>query len=90
MISVAIQGYGVVIWNRHGEWRAFSDSPSRSAVLSTRVDQALSEIRQAGARDEGRETDESVCSALLSISGAHLLAVDCGHHAPAEDRRHPD
>jgi hypothetical protein len=84
MISVAIQGYGVVIWDSHGEWRTFTASPSRSAVLATRVELALGELRRSG------ETDETVCSALLEISGAHLLAVDCGHHTRPEDSRNTD
>ena len=73
MISIAVQGYGIVIWDGDGEWRTFTPSDSMSAVLAARVEQALDDL------PIGNESDEVVCSALLSIAGAHLLAVDCDH-----------
>ena len=44
-----------------------------SAQLAARVEMALAEL----ASDDGSEA--AVRSALLSIAGAHLLAVDCDH-----------
>ncbi len=73
MISIAVQGYGIVIWEGDGEWRTFTPSDSMSAVLAARVEQALECLPSPAG------SDEAVCSALLSIAGAHLLAVDCDH-----------
>lgn len=73
MISIAVQGYGIVIWDGDGEWRTFTPSDSMSAVLAARVEMALEEL------PSDHESDEAICSALLSIAGAHLLAVDCDH-----------
>lgn len=73
MISIAVQGYGIVIWDGDGEWRTFTPSDAMSAMLAARVEQALEEAVIVP------ESDEAVCSALLSIAGAHLLAVDCDH-----------
>lgn len=72
MISVAVQGYGIVIWDGDGEWRTFTASDAMSATLATRVEMALEASGLPA-------TDEGVCAALLSIHGAHLLAVDCDH-----------
>ena len=77
MISIAVQGYGVVIWNGAGEWRTYTASDSLSAVLATRVEMALDLLPTPV------ESTEAVCSALLTIAGSHLLAVDCDH-APGE------
>lgn len=77
MISIAVQGYGIVIWSGAGEWRTYTASDSISAVLATRVEIAL------GALPSPDQSQEAVCSALLTIAGAHLLAVDCDH-APGE------
>jgi hypothetical protein len=71
MISVAVQGYGIVIWDGDGEWRTFTASASMSAYLATRVEAAL--------KRRPSDSDEAVCAALLTIAGAHLLAVDCDH-----------
>jgi hypothetical protein len=73
MISVAVKGYGIVIWRGDGEWRTFTASDTLSALLSTRVEIALEDHPAA------MESDEAICAALLSIDGAHLLAVDCDH-----------
>jgi len=73
MISVAVHGYGIVIWDGDGEWRTFTPSDQMSAALAARVELALDTLPHAP------HTDEAVCSALLSIAGAHLLAVDCDH-----------
>ena len=73
MISIAVKGFGIVIWNGAGEWRTYTVSDSMSAMLSARVEQALEEVAVVP------DSDEAVCSALLSIAGAHLLAVDCDH-----------
>ena len=72
MISVAVQGYGIVIWDGDGEWRTFTASDALSATLAARVDLALR-------ASDTLTSDEAVCAALLSIHGAHLLAVDCDH-----------
>jgi hypothetical protein len=72
MISVAVQGYGIVIWDGDGEWRTFTASDALSATLAARVDIALR-------ASESLSSEEAVCAALLSIHGAHLLAVDCDH-----------
>lgn len=72
MISVAIQGYGIVLWEDDGSWRTFTASERLSAFLATRVEAALEEHRPL-------DSEEAVCAALLSIAGAHLLAVDCDH-----------
>jgi hypothetical protein len=77
MISIAVQGYGIVIWNGADDWRTYTASDSVSALLATRVELALETLSSPN------EGDEAVCSALLSIAGAHLLAVDCDH-APGE------
>ena len=73
MISIAVQGYGIVIWDGDGEWRTFTPSDSMSALLAARVELALEELPSPP------ESDDAICSALLSIAGAHLLAVDCDH-----------
>ena len=73
MFSVAVKGYGIVIWDDDGMWRTFGANESMSATLSARVELAL-----AGLVD-GQHSEDAVCSALLGISGAHLLAVDCNH-----------
>ena len=72
MISVAVRGYGIVIWDAAG-WRTFTASDTLSALLATRVEIALGDFPGS------TESDEAVCAALLSIDGAHLLAVDCDH-----------
>jgi hypothetical protein len=72
MISVAVKGYGIVIWDVEG-WRTFTASDTLSALLATRVEIALDDL--PGSTD----SEEAVCAALLSIDGAHLLAVDCDH-----------
>ena len=73
MISVAVQGYGIVIWDGDGEWRTFTASDSMSAMLAARVQIALDELAASD------EDESAVTAALLSITGAHLLAVDCDH-----------
>jgi hypothetical protein len=82
MFSVAVKGYGIVIWDDDGLWRTFGANESMSATLSARVELAL-----AGLEIE-RRTEDAVCSALLGIAGAHLLAVSCDHdpdHCPHGD-----
>lgn len=77
MISIAVQGYGIVIWHGDGEWRTYTASASVSAILARRVEIALAALPSVN------ESDDAVCSALLTITGAHLLSVDCDH-APGE------
>ena len=74
MFSVAVKGYGIVIWDDDGMWRTFSANESMSATLAARVEMAL-ETLELGHRSQ----EDAVCSALLSIAGAHLLSVDCNH-----------
>ena len=71
MISVAVKGYGVVIWDGSDHWRTFGATDTRTASLSARVDTALRAVRSFA--------DHDVLDALLSISGAELLAMgpDC-------------
>lgn len=76
VISVAVQGYGIVIWESDGAWRTFTPSDSMSATLATRVEIALDDLPLGS-------DERAVTAALLSIAGAHLLAVDCDH-APGE------
>ncbi len=71
MISVAVKGYGIVIYDEDDGWRTFSASESMSAVLSNRVEMALRSIPI--------ESEETVIDALLSMTGAHLLAQSCDH-----------
>jgi hypothetical protein len=73
MFSVAVKGYGIVIWDDDGMWRTFGANESMSATLSARVEQALETL------ELGHRSEDAVCSALLGIAGAHLLAVDCNH-----------
>jgi len=73
VISVAVKGYGIVIWDGDGEWRTFTPSATLSALLATRVEMALDELPLR------TDSEDAVCAALLSIDGAHLLAVDCDH-----------
>ena len=73
MISIAVKGYGIVIWDGDGEWRTFTPSDSMSVTLARRVELALRDV------PEPDPSDHEICAALLSISGAHLLAVDCEH-----------
>ena len=77
MISVAVRGYGIIIWDGDGEWRTFTPSAAMSALLSARVEQALDSAAIPC------DSDEAICSALLTIAGAHLLSVDC-NHGPGE------
>ena len=72
MISIAVRGYGIVIWHAGGEWRTYTASAAMSATLASRVQMALGGSGPTA-------TEEEVCAALLSIRGAHLLAVDCDH-----------
>ncbi len=76
MFSVAIKGYGIVIYDDLGRWRVFSTSDFLSARLATRVEFALQVV--PAPLDE-REAQE----ALLGIAGAGLLSADCDH-APGE------
>ena len=82
MISVAVQGYGIVIWTGVDQWRVFAQTASHSAILSARVELAL---RAPVPGDVG---DHGVIAALLSIRGAHLFAVDCDHELGECDGEH--
>ena len=76
MFSVAVKGYGIVIWDGDGQWRTFAPSASLSTMLAARVQFALQTGPAASDEREARE-------ALLGISGAGLLSIDCDH-APGE------
>jgi hypothetical protein len=76
MFSVAIRGYGIVIWDGDGEWRTFGATDSHSAMLAARVEAALETVPVPS-------DDLDVREALLSIVGAGLLSADCDH-APGE------
>jgi hypothetical protein len=73
MFSVAVKGYGIVIWDDDGAWRTYSANESMSATLSARVEMALATL------EPGERNEDAICSALLSIAGAHLFAVGCNH-----------
>ena len=51
MFSVAVKGYGIVIWDGDGEWRTFSATESLSATLAARVENALEMVLTSGRRD---------------------------------------
>ena len=76
MFSVAVKGYGIVIWDGDGTWRTFGASESLSATLTARVEYALESVPTSGDESEVRE-------ALLAMSGAGLLSADC-EHRPGE------
>lgn len=76
MFSVAVKGYGIVIWDGDGAWRTFGANESLSATLAARVEFALASI-------PGFSDEHDVQEALLSISGAGLLSADC-EHGPGE------
>ena len=71
MISVAVKGYGIVIWERADRWRTFTASADRSVLLAARVEQALGTLSTV--------SDDAVRDVLLSIAGARLLTSECGH-----------
>jgi hypothetical protein len=72
MISVAVRGYGIVIWEGDGTWRTFAPTESLASMLNNRVEIALSPAH-------GFHDVEEATAALLEITGARLLAVECGH-----------
>jgi hypothetical protein len=76
MFSVAVKGYGIVIWDGDGGWRTFGATASHSAMLAARVEAALATFAVP-------TDDYSVREALLEISGAGLLSADC-EHGPGE------
>jgi hypothetical protein len=76
MFSVAIKGYGIVIWDDDDSWRVFSPSDTLGAMLAARVQYALQTVPAPADQREARE-------ALLQIAGAGLLSTDCDH-APGE------
>ncbi len=71
MISVAVKGYGIVIWDDAGGWRTFCASEALSAVLSDRIEMTLQSVPI--------DSEESVGKALMSLTGALLLAQSCDH-----------
>lgn len=76
MFSVAVRGYGIVIWDGDGSWRTFGANESLNAMLAARVEYAL--------RTVVVPADEyQVRGALLAIAGAGLLSADC-EHGPGE------
>ena len=76
MFSVAIRGYGIVIWQDDETFRVFSTSDALGARLATRVEYALQTVPAPADEREVREV-------LLGIAGAGLLSADCDH-APGE------
>ncbi|MEA2651218.1 MAG: hypothetical protein QOI85_939 [Chloroflexota bacterium] len=76
MFSIAVKGYGIVIWDGDGQWRTFGATESLSATLTARVENALEMVPTAGTETDVRE-------ALLMLSGAGLLSADC-EHGPGE------
>lgn len=76
VFSVAVKGYGIVIWDGDGSWRTFGPTDTLSAMLAARVEYALQTVPAPADEGEARE-------ALLAIAGAGLLSIDCDH-APGE------
>ncbi len=76
MFSVAVRGYGIVIWDDDGEWRTYGPTDAMTATLSDRVAHALDSVSPMAHEEEIRE-------ALLGISGAGLLSASC-EHGPGE------
>ena len=76
MFSVAVKGYGIVIWDGDGQWRTFGATESLSATLTARVENALEMVPTSGTETDVRE-------ALLMLSGSGLLSADC-EHGPGE------
>ena len=76
MFSVAVKGYGIVIWDGDGEWRTFGANESLSATLAARIESALAFVPALA-------DERDVRVALLSLSGAGLLSADC-EHGPGE------
>ncbi len=76
MFSVAVKGYGIVIWDDDGEWRTFAPTDSMSAVLADRVAYVLDAVPVPADERDVRE-------ALLSMGGAGLLSASC-EHGPGE------
>ena len=72
MFSVAVKGYGIVIWDGDGEWRTFGATEALSATLTARVEHALEAVPVFSTETDVRE-------ALLALSGAGLLSADCTH-----------
>jgi hypothetical protein len=71
MISVAIKGYGIVMWDDARGLRTYGISDHLSATLSARVEHALGRLvstDEAGIRD-----------VLMELSGSLLLADDPDH-----------
>ncbi|MCA1588285.1 MAG: hypothetical protein LC744_06455 [Chloroflexi bacterium] len=60
MFSVAVKGYGIVVWD-DGQWRTFSASESLSAVLAARVENVLKPIAYG--------YEEDIRDALLGMDG---------------------
>ena len=73
MFSVAVKGYGIVIWDDDGMWRTFSANDSMSATLSARVEMALESVPEPAT-----QTGRGVLGAPLD-RGRHLFSVDCNH-----------
>lgn len=73
MISIAIQGFGIVIWDGDGRWRTFAPSDAIATLLNARVELALATVPHA------MPDDEAAMGALLDITGARLFAIECGH-----------
>jgi len=78
VISVAVKGYGIVIWDDADGLRTFAVSDALSAVLADRVDTVLEAVEV--------RSEERICEALLSLNGAHLLAQSCDHGPGGCDR----
>ena len=76
MFSVAVKGYGIVIWDGEGKWRTFGANESLSATLAARIESALAFV-------PAHADERDVREALLSLSGAGLLSADC-EHGPGE------
>ena len=76
MFSVAVKGYGIVIWDGDGDWRTFGATESHSAILAARVEAALESVPSMA-------DEVDVRAALLEITGSGLLSVEC-EHGPGE------
>ena len=72
VFSIAVRGYGIVIWDGDGQWRTFGPTERHSALLAARVEAALDLVPV-------RSEEPDVRDALLAIAGAGLLSADCDH-----------
>ena len=60
MFSIAVKGYGIVIWDGDGQWRTFGATESLSATLAARVEHALETVPTPAARRRSAKQSHAV------------------------------